>query len=104
MTDLSGKVAIVTGAGRGLGREEAIQLANDTTYGLAASIYTSNLNRALRLPKKIKAGNVSVNCFSEGNDTTPFGGYKQSGFVGRDKSIYAHEQYQEIKTIYHNIG
>lgn len=82
---------------------EAIHLANSTTYGLAASVYTTNVHRALRVSRKIRAGNVSVNCFAEGDDTTPFGGYKQSGFVGRDKSLFAHEQYQEIKTIWHHI-
>ncbi len=80
--------------------EEAIQLANDTNYGLAASIYTSDLNTAHRVAGAIRAGTVSVNCFSEGDITTPFGGYKESGFAGRDKSIFAHEQYTELKTIY----
>ncbi len=80
--------------------EEAIKLANDTNYGLAASIYTSDLNTAHRVAGAIRAGTVSVNCFSEGDITTPFGGYKESGFAGRDKSIFAHEQYTELKTIY----
>ena len=80
--------------------EEAIQLANDTNYGLAASIYTSDLNTAHRVAGAIRAGTVSVNCFSEGDITTPFGGYKESGFAGRDKSIFAHEQYTELKTIW----
>jgi len=80
--------------------EEAISMANDTKYGLAASVYTSNINTAHRVSRKLKAGNVSINCFSEGDITTPFGGYGQSGFVGRDKSIYAHEQYTELKTIW----
>lgn len=84
--------------------EQAIALANATVYGLAASLYSTNIHRAMRVSKKIRAGNVSVNCFAEGDDTTPFGGYKQSGFVGRDKSIFAHEQYQEIKTIWYNIA
>eukprot|EP00546_Thalassionema_frauenfeldii_P020795 CAMPEP_0178897934 /NCGR_PEP_ID=MMETSP0786-20121207/2037_1 /TAXON_ID=186022 /ORGANISM="Thalassionema frauenfeldii, Strain CCMP 1798" /LENGTH=502 /DNA_ID=CAMNT_0020568569 /DNA_START=40 /DNA_END=1549 /DNA_ORIENTATION=+ len=83
--------------------EEAVMLANDTKYGLAASLYTSHIHRAHRVSRKLRAGNVSVNCFSEGDDTTPFGGYRQSGFVGRDKSILAHEQYQEIKTIWHEV-
>ena len=51
-------------------------------------------------PARSAAGTVSVNCYSEGDITTPFGGYKQSGFVGRDKSIFAHEQYTELKTIW----
>lgn len=82
---------------------EAIEMANNTKYGLAASMYTTNVHRALRVSRKLRAGNVSVNCFAEGDDTTPFGGYKQSGFVGRDKSIFAHEQYQEMKTIWYQI-
>lgn len=83
---------------------EAVAIANDTQYGLAASLYTSNVNRATRVARKLRAGNVSVNCFAEGDDTTPFGGYKQSGFVGRDKSIFAHEQYTELKTIWYEIS
>jgi len=82
---------------------EAVAIANDTKYGLAASLYTSNVNRATRVARKLQAGNVSINCFAEGDDTTPFGGYKQSGFVGRDKSIFAHEQYTELKTIWYEI-
>jgi len=81
---------------------EAIQLANDTQYGLAASVYTSNVVTAHKLTRSIKAGTVSVNCFSEGNIATPFGGFKLSGFGGRDKGIYAHDQYTELKTIWYN--
>jgi gamma-glutamyl-gamma-aminobutyraldehyde dehydrogenase len=80
--------------------EEAIALANDTNYGLAASLYTQDVNRAHRAARSIRAGTVSVNCFSEGDITTPFGGFKQSGFFGRDKSIWAHQQYTELKTIW----
>lgn len=78
--------------------EEAITIANDTCYGLAASLWTSNINTAHRVASAIRAGTVSVNCFSEGDISTPFGGYKQSGFGGRDKSVYAHDQYCELKT------
>ncbi len=80
--------------------EQAIAIANDTNYGLAASLYTKDLNTAHRVARAIRAGTVSVNCFSEGDMTTPFGGYKESGFAGRDKSVYAHEQYTELKTIW----
>jgi 4-(gamma-glutamylamino)butanal dehydrogenase len=80
--------------------DEAIELANDSVYGLAASVYTSNLNHAIRLSREIRAGVVTVNCFGEGDITTPFGGYKESGFGGRDKSVWAHDQYTEIKTIW----
>ncbi len=79
---------------------EAIALANDSTYGLAASIYTGSLKRALKVAREIRAGTVTVNCFGEGDITTPFGGFKQSGFGGRDKSIFAHDQYTELKTIW----
>jgi len=80
--------------------EEAIAVANDTNYGLAASLYSRDLTRAHRVARALRAGTVSVNCYSEGDMTTPFGGFKESGFFGRDKSIYAHEQYSELKTIW----
>ncbi|MCL4179751.1 MAG: aldehyde dehydrogenase [Verrucomicrobia bacterium] len=83
---------------------EAIALANATDYGLAASLYTQDLNRAHRVSRAIRAGTVSVNCFSEGDITTPFGGFKQSGFFGRDKSIWAHDQYTELKTIWMQLA
>jgi gamma-glutamyl-gamma-aminobutyraldehyde dehydrogenase len=80
--------------------EQAIALANDTTYGLTASVYTQNVGTAHRVARALRAGTVSVNCFSEGDVTTPFGGFKQSGFFGRDKSIFAHYQYTELKTVW----
>lgn len=82
------------------GEDEAIAMANDTSYGLAASLYTNDLNIAHRMARAIKAGTVAVNCYSEGDMTTPFGGYKQSGFGGHDKSLHAHDQYTETKTIW----
>lgn len=83
---------------------EAIALANDTAYGLAASVYTGSLRKAIKLSREIRAGVVTVNCFGEGDATTPFGGYKESGFGGRDKSIFAHEQYTELKTIWIDVS
>jgi gamma-glutamyl-gamma-aminobutyraldehyde dehydrogenase len=83
---------------------EAIALANDTVYGLAASVYTSNLRNAIKLSREIRAGIVTVNCFGEGDASTPFGGYKESGFGGRDKSVFAHDQYTEIKTIWIDVS
>lgn len=80
--------------------EEAIAVANDTNYGLAASLYTRDISKAHRFARDIRAGVVSVNCFSEGDLTTPFGGFKESGFFGRDKSSHAHEQYTELKTVW----
>lgn len=81
--------------------EEAIQLANDSAYGLAASVYTRDLRRAQRVSRKIKAGTVSVNGFSEGDVTAPFGGYKTSGFGGRDKGLEAFDQYTQIKVVWY---
>lgn len=80
--------------------EEAIKIANDTPYGLAASLYTNDLNIAHKVSRAIRAGTVSVNCFSEGDQSVPFGGFKQSGFGGREKSFLAHDQYSEVKTIW----
>src|SRR5471032_1226091 len=78
--------------------DEAVQIANDTCYGLAASLWTDNVNNAHKVAGRIRAGTVTVNCFGEGDLSTPFGGFKQSGFGGRDKSVYAHDQYCELKT------
>ncbi|AZD36459.1 Aldehyde dehydrogenase [Pseudomonas chlororaphis subsp. aurantiaca] len=83
---------------------EAIELANDTAYGLAASVYTGSLRKAIKLSREIRAGIVTVNCFGEGDASTPFGGYKESGFGGRDKSVFAHDQYTEIKTIWIDVS
>ena len=79
---------------------EAVAMANDTPYGLAASLYTRDLNVAHRVARDLKAGVIGVNAYSEGDMTTPFGGYKLSGFGGHDKSLHAHDQYTETKTIW----
>ena len=76
---------------------EAIRIGNDTMYGLAAAIWTRDINTAHRAAKSLRAGIVWVNCFDEGDMSTPFGGFKQSGF-GRDKSIHALSKYTELKT------
>ena len=79
---------------------EAIAMANDTDHGLHASLWSDNVNQVHRMARAIRAGTVSVNCFSEGDFGTPFGGFKQSGFFGRDKSLWASRQYTELKTIW----
>lgn len=84
--------------------DEAISLANTTEYGLAASIFTANIKRALRGARAIRAGTVTVNSFSEGDISTPFGGFKASGFGGRDNGIHAHDQYTQLKTIWVDLA
>lgn len=84
--------------------DEAIALANDTEYGLAASIFTANVKRAIRGARAIRAGTVTVNSFGEGDISTPFGGFKASGFGGRDNGIHAHDQYTQIKTIWVDLA
>ena len=73
------------------------RLANDTEYGLAAGLWTSDLSTAHQVSRALKAGTVWVNCYEEGDLTVPFGGMKQSG-NGRDKSAHALEKYTELKT------
>lgn len=80
--------------------DEAIAMANDTEYGLQASVYSDKVDDVYKLSSGIRAGVISVNHFSEGDVTTPFGGFKQSGFMGRDKSIWANKQYTELKSVF----
>jgi gamma-glutamyl-gamma-aminobutyraldehyde dehydrogenase len=84
--------------------EVAIELANATAYGLAATLYTRDISKAHRYARKLKAGTVGVNAYSEGEISTPFGGFKASGFGGRDNGIHAHEQYTELKTIWIDLN
>lgn len=77
--------------------EEAVRIANDTSYGLAAAVWTRDLSRAHRISRRLRAGSVWVNCYDHGDCTVPFGGYKQSG-NGRDKSLHALDKYTELKT------
>lgn len=79
---------------------EAVALANDTNYGLAATVWSNDITTALRSARAVRAGTVAVNGYSEGDITTPFGGYKESGFGGRDNGLEALEQYTEVKTIW----
>jgi gamma-glutamyl-gamma-aminobutyraldehyde dehydrogenase len=78
---------------------EAIRLANDTIHGLGAAVWTSDMNAAHRLTRAIRAGTVWVNAYDRSSLTTPFGGFKQSGFGG-DRSPRAVEKYMDFKTIW----
>jgi len=77
--------------------EEAIRIANETSYGLAAAVWSKDIGRAHLVAQALRAGTVHVNSYDEDDITVPFGGYKQSG-NGRDKSLHALEKYTELKT------
>lgn len=77
--------------------DEAVRIANNSIYGLGAGVWTSNIDTALTMSKRIKAGTVWINNYDESDITVPFGGYKQSG-IGRDKSLQALSFFQETKT------
>ncbi|RMZ80121.1 hypothetical protein DV737_g3165, partial [Chaetothyriales sp. CBS 132003] len=83
--------------------EEAIKLANDSTYGLGSSIYTSDIARALRVAGQIEAGTVGINSGFATNPNTPFGGWKQSGY-GRESGLEGIKNYLQAKTIHINLN
>lgn len=83
--------------------EEAVEIANDTIYGLAASIWTKNLDKALQAMRLVQAGRVWINTTISGGPELPIGGFKQSG-TGRETGIYGVEEYTEVKSVHITLG
>ncbi|MDR2214678.1 MAG: aldehyde dehydrogenase [Nevskiaceae bacterium] len=83
--------------------QEAVALANDSTYGLAAAVWTRDLACAHRMSRAIRAGMVYVNCYDADDITVPFGGFRQSG-IGRDKSLHAFDKFTELKTTWIDLN
>jgi acyl-CoA reductase-like NAD-dependent aldehyde dehydrogenase len=83
--------------------EEALRIGNDTSYGLAAAVWTRDITAAHRAARTLRAGMVYVNCYDADDITVPFGGYRQSGF-GRDKSLHAFDKYTELKTTWIDLS
>ncbi|MBN1365847.1 MAG: aldehyde dehydrogenase family protein [Syntrophaceae bacterium] len=82
--------------------KEAIDIANNSKYGLAASIWTSDLNEAYHVSRELRAGIVHINSYGDDDNTAPFGGIKESG-IGKDKSIFAFDEYSSLKTTWINF-
>jgi 4-guanidinobutyraldehyde dehydrogenase/NAD-dependent aldehyde dehydrogenase len=83
--------------------DEALEIANNVIYGLAAAIWTRDINTAHRVARALRAGTVYVNCYDADDITVPFGGFKQSG-NGRDKSLHALDKYVELKTTWIDLS
>ncbi|KAF7792809.1 hypothetical protein EIP86_003908 [Pleurotus ostreatoroseus] len=83
--------------------DDVIRQANDSMYGLAAAVFTKNIDRAMRASQKLRAGSLWINCANMVHPNLPFGGFKQSG-IGRELGEYALEHYTGVKAVHINIG
>jgi acyl-CoA reductase-like NAD-dependent aldehyde dehydrogenase len=83
--------------------EEAIEIANDVNYGLAAGVWTENLRRAIVMSERLEAGTVWVNTYRSTSYMTPFGGYKASG-LGRENGMEAIKEYLQVKSVWFYTG
>ena len=84
-------------------KDEAIQIANDTLYGLSAGLWTSNVDTAFEVSRRIRAGTIWINCFMDGYPELPFGGYGDSG-LGRELGRFSTDEFTELKTVQLHIG
>lgn len=85
------------------GADEALAVANDSPYGLHATVFTQDIDRALFMTRRLACGTIAINGFTEGDIKTPFGGYRQSGSLARDKGTEAMAQYLQTKTSWINL-
>ncbi|KAJ7877451.1 aldehyde dehydrogenase [Mycena leptocephala] len=83
--------------------DDVVRQANDTLYGLAAGVFSQDIDRAIRTAHRIQAGTVWVNCFNQFGPNIPFGGYRQSG-IGREMGEYALHHYTNVKAVHVNLG
>ncbi|KAG6371457.1 aldehyde dehydrogenase domain-containing protein [Boletus reticuloceps] len=98
--EISGPVGVVI---KFKDEDDVVRQANDTFYGLAAAVFTLNLNRAIKTAHRLKAGTAWVNCIHQTDPSVPFGGFKQSG-MGREMGEYALHHYTAVKSVHINLG
>ncbi|WAL67815.1 aldehyde dehydrogenase [Amycolatopsis cynarae] len=98
--EVFGPVAVVI---RFTDEDDAVRIANDTSFGLAAGVWTRDLARAHRMTRRLRAGSVWVNNYRKTNYVAPFGGFKESG-IGRENGFHAIEEYTEVKTVWIDTG